>query len=115
VTDRRCLTLATRGRVGNGIDCCVALQSRGVRKYRGSMGEAEHAGEAEHPIVIDDRDLIERYVERVIVKPQALEVRLVLKNEALAQTEDPSIDDAARTRSRRRRSRSHGRPQASPP
>jgi hypothetical protein len=29
------------------------------------------------------------------VEPQALEVRLVLKNEALAQTDDPSIDDAA--------------------
>jgi site-specific DNA recombinase len=63
----------------------------GVRKHRPSIGEAEH------PTGIDDRDreLIERYVERVIVKPQALEVRVVLTNEVSAQTEEPGIDDPA--------------------
>ena len=43
----------------------------GIRKHLASMGKAEH------PTTIADRDLIERYVESVIVKPQALEVRLV--------------------------------------
>jgi len=61
----------------------------GVRKHRASQGEAEQA------TAIDDRDLIERYVERVIVKPQALEVRMVLTNEASAQTEESGIDDPA--------------------
>jgi site-specific DNA recombinase len=62
----------------------------GVRKRRAAIGEAEH------PAAIDDRDLIERYVDSVIVKPQALEVRMVLTNEASAQTEEPSINDLAR-------------------
>src|SRR6266508_538328 len=61
----------------------------GVRNRRASIGEAEH------PTAIDDRDLIERYVDSVIVKPQALEVRMVLTNEASAQTEELSIDDPA--------------------
>jgi site-specific DNA recombinase len=49
-------------------------------------------GEPEHPATIADRDLIERHVERVIVKPQALEVRLVT-SEASVQTELATIDD----------------------
>jgi hypothetical protein len=43
----------------------------GIRKHCASIGEAED------PTTIADRDLIERYVDSVIVKPQALEVRLV--------------------------------------
>src|SRR5712692_5067896 len=62
-----------------------ALVLDGVRKHRASIGEAEH------PTAIDDRDLVERYVERVTVKAQALEVRMVLTNEASAQTEEPGI------------------------
>ena len=50
---------------------------------------------SEHPTATADRDLIERYVDRVIVKPQALEVRLVLPSDASAQTEQPSINDPA--------------------
>jgi site-specific DNA recombinase len=50
----------------------------GVHKHLASMGEAKHS------TTIADRDLIERHVERVIIKPQALEVRLVPTNEASA-------------------------------
>jgi hypothetical protein len=39
----------------------------GVRKHRASIGEAEH------PTPIDDRDL----VDRIVVKPEAIEVRLL--------------------------------------
>src|SRR5262249_40264111 len=60
----------------------------GVRKHHVSIGEAEH------PIAIDDRDLIERYLDRVIVKPQALEVHLSLTNEASAQTEEPNVNNS---------------------
>src|SRR5476649_630076 len=42
----------------------------GVRRHLASMGEAEH------PTAME-RDLIERHVHSVTVKPQALEVRLV--------------------------------------
>jgi site-specific DNA recombinase len=42
---------------------------------------------------MDDRDLIERYVDSVIVKPQALETRLVLASEASAQTAELSINE----------------------
>jgi hypothetical protein len=51
-------------------------------------------GEPEHPDPAADRDLIERHVKRVIVKPQALEVRLVT-SEVPTQTEQPSISDSA--------------------
>jgi site-specific DNA recombinase len=61
----------------------------GVRKHRASIGEVEH------PTDIADRDLIERHVDRVIVRPQALEVRLVPTSEASVQTEEPSINDPA--------------------
>ena len=58
----------------------------GVRKHLTS------AAEGEHPTAIADRDLIERQVGSVIVKPQALEVCLVPASEASAQTEEPSIN-----------------------
>jgi len=61
----------------------------GVRKHRASIGEVEH------PTTIADRDLIERHVDSVIVKRQALEVRLVPTSEASVQTEEPSINDSA--------------------
>src|SRR6266542_19938 len=66
-----------------------ALVLDGVRKYRASIGEVEH------PTTIADRDLIERHVDSVIVKPQALEVRLVPTSEASVQTEEPSVNDSA--------------------
>jgi site-specific DNA recombinase len=40
-----------------------------------------------------NRDLIERHVERVIIKPQALEVRLVPTSEASALTEESGTKD----------------------
>jgi len=58
-----------------------------LRKQLASMGETED------PTAIDDRDLIERHVERVIVKPQAVELRLA--NEAPAETELLSINETA--------------------
>jgi site-specific DNA recombinase len=69
-----------------------ALVLDGVRKHRASIGEVEH------PTTIADRDLIERHVDSVIVKPQALEVRLVPTSEASVQTEEPSINDSATRR-----------------
>src|SRR6266699_1706355 len=51
----------------------------GVRKHLSSTGEAEY------PTAITDRNLIERHVDSVIVKPQALEVRLVATSEVSAQ------------------------------
>jgi site-specific DNA recombinase len=59
----------------------------GVRKHLASMGEAKHS------ISLADRDLIERHVERVVIKPQALEVRLVPTSEASTQTEEPGAKD----------------------
>ena len=61
----------------------------GIRKHCASIGETEH------PTAMADRDLIERHVDRVIVKPEALEVRLVRPAEASAQTEEPSANDPA--------------------
>jgi len=61
----------------------------GVRKHLASMEEANHS------TTIADHDLIERHVERVIIKPQALEVRLVPTSEASAQTEEPGTIDMA--------------------
>jgi|SRR6516164_6916194 hypothetical protein len=37
---------------------------------------------SENPTAMSDRDLIERHVDRVIVKPQALEVHLLLASDA---------------------------------
>jgi site-specific DNA recombinase len=59
----------------------------GIRKHLASTGETNHS------TTIADRDLIERHVERVIIKPQALEVRLVPTSEASALTEEPGTKD----------------------
>jgi len=58
----------------------------GIRKHCASIGEAED------PTTIADRDLIERYVDSVIVKPQALELRLVLASDTSAPAEASSIN-----------------------
>src|SRR5450756_2291434 len=60
----------------------------GVRRHLASMGEAEH------PTAMAERDLIERHVHSVTVKPQALEVRLVFPSEASVQTEEPGTKDS---------------------
>jgi site-specific DNA recombinase len=59
----------------------------GVRKHLAAIGEVEH------PTTLADRDLIDRYVDRVVVKPRALEVRLVLASEASAPTAEPGVED----------------------
>ena len=61
-----------------------SLMCNGVRRHLGSMAEAGP------PTALADRDLIERHVARVIVTPQALEVRL---NPAGEQAEDPSASE----------------------
>jgi DNA invertase Pin-like site-specific DNA recombinase len=60
-----------------------------VRRHFASTGEAGH------PTAMAERDLIERHVERVIIKPQALEVCLVPTSEASVQTEEPGPNDPA--------------------
>jgi hypothetical protein len=59
----------------------------GVRIRRASMGQTED------PTAITDRDLIERHVHSVTVKPQALEVRLVLASDTSVPTEEPNLND----------------------
>ena len=65
-----------------------SLVRDGVRRHLGSMRDGEPA------TATADRDLIERHVARVIVKPQALEVCLIPTSEASAQTENPSLLDS---------------------
>ena len=55
-------------------------------------------GKTEDPTAIADRDLIERHVDSVTLKPQALKVRLVSTSEASALTEEPSTTDQAYAR-----------------
>ena len=59
----------------------------GVRIHCASMGQTED------PTTITDRDLIERHVHSVTVKPQALEVRLVLASDSSVPTEEPNLND----------------------
>ena len=59
----------------------------GIRKHCASFAESEH------PTAVADRDLIERHVDSVIVRPQALEVRLVPTSQASAPTEESSPDE----------------------
>ena len=61
----------------------------------GSAGTLQLMGDGEPATATADRDLIERHVARVIVKPQALDVCLIPASEASAQTEDPSLQDPA--------------------
>ena len=60
-----------------------------VRRHHASVVETED------PAAIADRDLIERHVECVVIKPQALEVRLVPTRQASPLTEEPSTKDLA--------------------
>jgi site-specific DNA recombinase len=59
----------------------------GVRRHLAATNAAEPQ------TALGDRELIERHLARVIVKPQALEVCLIPTGEA--QTEDPSVHDLA--------------------
>jgi site-specific DNA recombinase len=62
-----------------------ALVLDGVRKHLALPGRESTS--------IADRDLIERYVERVVVKPQALELCLLLPREALVPGEEINTSD----------------------
>jgi DNA invertase Pin-like site-specific DNA recombinase len=63
------------------------LVLEGARKHLASIDKAEH-----QPAVAD-RDLIELHVERVIIKPQSLEVHLLSTRNASVQTEERFIDE----------------------
>ena len=58
-----------------------------VRKQCTSMGESED------PSAITDRDLIEQYVNSVIIKPHALEVRIVPASDAAEPTNEFNLTD----------------------
>jgi site-specific DNA recombinase len=60
----------------------------GVRRHLAALGK-------EPPAVLADRDLIERHVTRVVVKPQTLDIGLVSMSETSAQAENPSLTDSA--------------------
>jgi site-specific DNA recombinase len=47
----------------------------------GVRGHLAAAAEAEPPSAIADRDLIERHVERIVVKPKEIEVQLLPHND----------------------------------
>ena len=49
----------------------------------------------EVPAGLADRELIERHVARVVIKPQTLEVSLIPAKETSVQGEDPNLPDAA--------------------
>jgi site-specific DNA recombinase len=59
-----------------------------VRRHLAAMDAADHQ------TALADRELVQRHVARVIVKPQALDVWLIPTCEASAQAEDP-VDDPA--------------------
>ena len=61
----------------------------GVRRHLAASGEVEP------PIALADRELIERHVARVSIKPQSLEVCLTPACEASDQAEDPIVDEQA--------------------
>ena len=61
----------------------------GVRRHLAAMDAAEPQ------TALADRELVQRHVARVIVKPQALDVWLIPTCEASAQAEDPGLDDPA--------------------
>jgi len=60
----------------------------GVRRHLAAIGK-------EAPTVLADRELIERHVARVVVKPQTLDIGLIPTSEASAQAENPSLTDLA--------------------
>jgi site-specific DNA recombinase len=60
-----------------------------VRRHLAAMDAAEPQ------TALADRELVQRHVARVIVKPQALDVWLIPTCEASAQAEDPGLDDPA--------------------
>jgi site-specific DNA recombinase len=66
-----------------------SLVCEGVRRQLTAIGRTEPANS------LTDRELIERHVTRVIIRPEALEVCLNPVSEASPQVDDPSADNAA--------------------
>jgi hypothetical protein len=64
-----------------------SLVCDGVRRHLAAMGKEVPAGLA-------DRELIERHIARVVVKPQTLEVCLTPPKKTSVQSEDPSLTDS---------------------
>jgi site-specific DNA recombinase len=60
----------------------------GVRRHLTGMGK-------EPSTILTDRELIERHVARVVVKPQTLDIGLIPTSETSAQAENPSLTDSA--------------------
>ena len=60
----------------------------GVRRHLTAMGK-------EPSTILTDRELIERHVARVVVKPQTLDIGLIPTSETSAQAENPSLTDSA--------------------
>jgi hypothetical protein len=65
-----------------------SLVRDGVCRHLAAMGKEE-------PTVLADRELIERHVARVVVKPQTLDIGLIPTSETSAQAENPSLTDSA--------------------
>ena len=60
----------------------------GVRRHLAALGK-------EPPTILADRELIERHVARVVVKPQTLDICLIPTSETSAQAENPSLTESA--------------------
>ena len=60
----------------------------GVRRHLTAMGK-------EPSTILTDRELIERHVARVVVKPQTLDIGLIPTSKTSAQAENPSLTDSA--------------------
>jgi site-specific DNA recombinase len=60
----------------------------GVRRHLEAMGK-------EPPTGLADRELIERHVARVVVKPQTLDIGLIPMSETTAEADNPSLTDSA--------------------
>jgi DNA invertase Pin-like site-specific DNA recombinase len=80
-------------------------------------GVRKHFASTTLPISLADRDLISRHVERVIIKPQAIEIRLVslMSGELSVQTDTPEIGDPANGPRQPPQLRYLGRPRPLPP
>jgi hypothetical protein len=59
----------------------------GVRRHLAAMGK-------EPPTILADRELIDRHVARVVVKPQTLDICLIPTSETSAQAENPGLTDS---------------------
>jgi site-specific DNA recombinase len=68
------------------------LVVKAIRVHLGAIGHAEHQ------IPTPDHDLIERHVERIVIKPKAIEVQLAEKKDEPAPKDAPHGDGIDRDR-----------------